>query len=39
VPYTPLNIGALSDLCCILQSTFRMKLIAKLKHFYHEALK
>jgi hypothetical protein len=39
VPCTPLKVGALSDLYCILQTTFRMKLIAKLKHFHHETLK
>jgi hypothetical protein len=38
VPCFPLKAQALSDLCCILQTSFRMKLIAELEHFHHEAL-
>jgi hypothetical protein len=37
VPYTPLKARALSNLSCTLQTTFRMKLIAELEHFHHEA--
>jgi hypothetical protein len=38
VPWTPLKARALSDLCCTLQTTFRMKFIAKLEHFHHKSL-
>jgi hypothetical protein len=38
VPSTPLKAQALSDLCCTLQTIFRMILIAKLDHYHHEAL-
>jgi hypothetical protein len=34
----PLKAQALSNLYCTLQTSFRMKLIAKLEHFRHEAL-
>jgi hypothetical protein len=33
-----LKTRTLSDLCCTLQTSFRMKLITELKHFHHEAL-
>jgi hypothetical protein len=38
VPCFPLKAQALSDLCCTLQTSFRMKLIVELEHFHHEAL-
>jgi hypothetical protein len=38
VPCFSLKARALSDLCCILQTSFRMKFIAELEHFHHEAL-
>ena len=38
VPCIPLKAQALSDLCYTLQTTFRIKFIAKLEHFQHEAL-
>jgi hypothetical protein len=38
VPCFPLKARALSNLCYTLQTTFRMKQIAKLEHFHHEAL-
>jgi hypothetical protein len=38
VPYTLLKAQALSDESCTLQTTFRMKHIAKLEHFHHEVL-
>jgi hypothetical protein len=38
VPYFPLKAQALSNLCCTLQTSFRMKLIAELEYFHHEAL-
>jgi hypothetical protein len=38
MPCTPLKAQALSDLCCTLQTTFKMNFIAKLEHFQHEAL-
>jgi hypothetical protein len=38
VPSILLMGQALSDLCCTLQTTFRMIVIAKPEHYHHKAL-
>jgi hypothetical protein len=38
VPCFPLKARALSELCYTIKTSFKMKLIAKLEHFHHEAI-